>query len=313
MISSAALAAPPRTSPTPPAPAGAAKRDEAVEPYRVGPGDVLKVDVAGRTDLTGAFAVSPEGNLQLPVLGTVPAENRTLAELTSDLSRRISLFDRSNPQVTISVQEYKSRKVFVLGAVVLPGIYAFSEMPSVWDAIAEAGGPVEDGDLSAVELIPGDQAGGRTATTVDVASAIREGRSETLPKLRPGDTVRVPRGRTASTISVFGAVLHPGPLPVDQAPDLLSAVMKSGGPAVDAQMGRVVIVRTTGTRVLRMHVNLQDYLTRAEDTGNPPLEPGDMIYVDRLSTRKLNFFTLLGTTSSLIGLAASLVALSRTR
>ncbi len=312
LVSAAGAGAQPRTggstAPSRP-PAG---QEEGAEPYRIGSGDVLKVDVAGRTDLSGAFAVSPEGSITIPGLGAVPAENRTIAEITTDLSRRISLFDRSNPQVTVSIQEYKSRKVFVLGAVVLPGIYAFAEMPNIWDAIAEAGGPVEDGDLTAVEVIPGDQSGGRVATTVDVATAIREGRTESLPRLRPGDTVRVPRGRTASTVSVFGAVLKPGPLPVDQVPDLVSAVMKSGGPTADAVMERVVIVRTTGTRVLRLHANLQSYLTHADDTGNPPLEPGDMVYVDRRAPAKMNVFSFLGMATSILGFTASIVALSRT-
>ena len=187
LIAAGASAAQPRSgAAAPPAPGAAAKGEEPSEPYRVGSGDVLKVDVAGRNDLTGAFAVGPEGSITIPLLGSVPAENRTLAEITSDLSRRISLFDRSNPQVTVSVQEYKSRKIFVLGAVVLPGIYAFSELPNVWDAIAEAGGPVEDGDLSAVEVIPGDQAGG--------ARRDHGGRRDRHPRGEGGDAPPAPPG-----------------------------------------------------------------------------------------------------------------------
>src|SRR6267142_3733581 len=151
------------------------------QPYRVGAGDVIRVDVAGRTDVSGSFTVAEDGTVTIPVVGSVRVQGRTAPEVRSDLSRRISLFDRSSPLVTVTVAEYKSRKVFVLGAVLLPGIYAFAEMPTIWDAIAEAGGPLDDANLAAVEMIPGDAADGRRTVTVDVAGAIRESRTETLP------------------------------------------------------------------------------------------------------------------------------------
>lgn len=301
----AMLAATPATAQAP-APGGA---QEGVEEYRVGEGDVLRVDVNGRNDLTGNFTVSPAGSIQIPIIGAVQVTGRTTAEIRSDLARRISLFDRTSPQVTVGIAEYKSKKIFVLGAVLLPGIYAFADMPNAWEAIAEAGGPVEDADLGKVEVIPGDSSGGRKTESVDVATAIRESRADLLPKLRPGDTVRVPRGVSSTTVLLMGAVLRPGPQPVDQARDLVSAIARAGGPSNDAKLSRIEIIRANGAGKTKMRVNLQSYFSSADVTGNPQLESGDTIFIPR--SGGTNPLVVVGGVSAIVGLVSSILALSR--
>ena len=283
------------------------------EPYRVGAGDVIRLDVAGRTDISGTYTVAEDGTLTIPVVGSVRVLTRTASEIRSDLSRRISLFDRSSPVVTVTVAEYKSRKIFVLGAVLLPGIYAFAELPTVWDAIAEAGGPLDDANLNGVELIPGDTAGGRKTQVVDVGSAIRESRTESLPRLRPGDTVRVPRGQNASSVLLTGAITRPGPLPYDQAPDLVTAVIRSGGPTLDAKLDQVQVIRQSGARVLRIKVNLDGYFEKGDVAGNPKLEPGDTVFLPREAPGRSNALAYIGAATAVIGLISSIVILSDRR
>ncbi|MGE5178120.1 MAG: polysaccharide biosynthesis/export family protein [Bacteroidota bacterium] len=280
------------------------------EPYRVGKGDVIRVDVAGRTDLGGAFTVADDGTVTIPTVGNIRVQGRTANEIRSDLSRRISLFDRSSPNVIVTVAEFKSRKIFVLGAVLLPGIYAFQEMPNAWDAIAEAGGPLDDANLNAVELIPGDTEGGRKTEVLDIASAIRESRTETLPKLRAGDTVRVPRGQNATSVLLTGAVARPGPLPYDQAPDLVTAVVRSGGVAPDANQDEVQVIRTSGARTMRIRVNLNKYFERGDMSSNPKLEPGDTVFIPRKDSTSI--WSRVAQMSSVISLVTSLIAISRT-
>jgi protein involved in polysaccharide export with SLBB domain len=266
--------------------------------------------VAGRTDVSGSFTVAEDGTVTLPIVGNVRVQGRSAPEIRSDLSRRVSLFDRSSPLVTVTVAEYKSRKIFVLGAVLLPGIYAFADMPTMWDAIAEAGGPLDDANLSSVEMIPADASGGRHTQTIDVAAAIRESRTDMLPRLRPGDTVRVPRGQNSSSVLIMGAITRPGPLPYDQAPDLVTAVVRSGGPTTDAKLDEVQVLRQTGTRVMRLRVNLDRYFEKGDLAGNPRLEPGDTVFLPRESGRRSNAMTYLGAATAVIGLVSSIVILA---
>jgi protein involved in polysaccharide export with SLBB domain len=291
------------------APAAFSQTSTTSPTYRVNVGDVLQVEVAGRSDISGQFTVSRDGEVKLPLVGSVPAAGRTIGELGADISRRISLISRDIRQVSVSVLQAYIPKIFVLGAVLLPGPYSFAQPPTVWEAIAEAGGPAEDANLSAVEIISEAQV---APTIVDVA-AVPSDKVGSLPRLRPGDTVRVPRGTGApgsqeGLIYVFGAVGSQGPQPLKDAPDLVRAIINSN-PSADANLKAVQIVRRNGPRVLSMKVNVNDYLGRAIVGGNPELRSGDTVYLSRKpGSAFVRVFSVVG---SLLGVAASIVVLTQ--
>ena len=279
--------------------------------YRIGSGDLLKIEVVGRPDMTGNQTVSLDGMINLSGIGPVKAVERTTAELAIDLSRRISLIQREIPQVIVTLVESRSRKVFVLGSVLIPGSYPMAENSSIWDAIAEAGGPTEDANLSAVEVIPGT-GGGTASATVDIAAAIREGRLDKIQRLKPGDTVRVPRGAGATgglgeIVYLFGAVAQQGPRPVEPG-GLVQTIIKST-PTADADYEKVEIVRTVGKTSMRMRINVHDYLTKASPTGNPALQSGDTVFIPR-KEKGFNPLSTLSIFGTLLALTTSVVALS---
>jgi len=281
------------------------------EKYRIGAGDLLRIEVVGRPDLTGNQAVGTDGTITLPGIGPVKAIDRTTAELAIDLSRRISLTQRVIPEVNVTLVESRSRKVFVLGSVLIPGSYPLAENASIWDAIAEAGGPTEDANLSAVEVIPGSSTAGETGMTVDIAAAIREGRLDKIQRLKPGDTVRVPRSGGVAGIGdiiyIFGAVAQQGPRPVEPG-GLVPTIIKST-PGADANYSKVEIVRTVGAKAMRMRINVEDYLTKAEGIGNPMLQSGDTVYIPH-KERGFNPLVVLTVLGTVLGLTASIVALT---
>jgi len=283
--------------------------------YRIGAGDLLNVEVVGRRDLSAQYTVGQDGVLFMPLTGGVPAQGKTAAELGAELARRLSLYDRDINQVNVSVAEFRSQKIFVLGAVLRPGKYSFAELPTVWDAIGEAGGPTEDAQLSAVEVIPSEGTSGRTTQVVDVAAAIREGRVASMERLRPGDTVRVPRGGgvglspTSNAVYLFGAIARQGPVSMDKPTDLMSAIIQSGGPTPDADLSDVQIVRQNSGRTVHLKVNLNHYLDKATPAGNPPLVAGDTVYLRRQQSR--GFFATLRTFSPLLALASTVLVFVR--
>ena len=283
--------------------------------YRIGAGDVLNVEVVGRRDLSAQYTVGQDGVLFMPLTGGVASEGKTANELAAELARRLSLYDRDITQVNVSVSEFRSQKIFVLGAVIKPGKYSFAQLPTVWDAISEAGGPTEDAQLAAVEVIPNDQTSGRASQIIDVASAIREGRVQQLERLKPGDTVRVPKGvpgstgTTGTSVFMFGAVARPGPLAIDKQIDLMAALAQSGGATPDANLKAVRVVRRNGTRVLRLKVNLNDYIERANTTGNPMLLAGDTVIVPRQGSG--GFMTAVKILSPILALASTVILIVR--
>ncbi|HXL15743.1 MAG TPA: polysaccharide biosynthesis/export family protein, partial [Methylomirabilota bacterium] len=284
--------------------------------YRIGAGDLLNIEVVGRKDLSGQYSVGQDGVLFMPLTGGVPAEGKTAPELSAELARRLSLYDRDITQVNVSVAEFRSRKVFVLGAVLHPGKFSFAQLPTVWDAITEAGGPAEDANLSAVEIIPSEQTSGRATQIVDLASAIREGRVRNLERLKPGDTVNVPKGMTGSTpgatgnsVFMFGAITRPGPIPLAEKLDLMGAIAQSGGPTADANLKAVQIVRRNGPRVVHMKVNLNEYIDKANRSGNPVLMAGDTVMLPRQGSG--GFMSAVRILSPILAIASTVVILVR--
>ena len=278
--------------------------------YKIGVGDLLKIEVVGRPDLSGQMEVGIDGRITLPVVGAVKASDRTTTELSNDLSRRISLVQRVSPEVIVSVLEYRSRKVFVLGSVLIPGTYSIgSTSMSVWDAIAEAGGPTEDANLSAVEVIPGDTSPGHELRTVDVATAIREGKLDEMEPVHPGDTVRIPRGGAGAAggvgnvVYIFGAVGSQGAHPIDPGMGLVQALIRST-PTADANYSKIEIVRNAGPRIMRMQIDLKQYLGHASPTGNPVLQPGDTIFIPHQGRgiAGVGWLGLLGVMGTVLGL-----------
>jgi polysaccharide export outer membrane protein len=105
--------------------------------YRLAPGDKVSVQVFAQPELSGQFDVNADGNVSLPLIGSVPARNRSVAEMTEDLRGRLDRFV-VNPRFTFDVVTY--RPIFVLGQVSRPGSFPFAAGMTVQQAIALAGG-----------------------------------------------------------------------------------------------------------------------------------------------------------------------------
>src|SRR6266700_1370454 len=101
-----------------PAPAGAEDPS-----YRIGAQDVLRVDVWREDQLTRTVPVRPDGKITLPLLNDVQAVGLTPMELASAISEQLKKYI-NNPQVTVSVAEINSRRIYVTGEVTKPGTYA---------------------------------------------------------------------------------------------------------------------------------------------------------------------------------------------
>ncbi len=99
-------------------------REATAADYEIGAGDVLKIGVLGQADMTGSFTVDAEGMLSFPILGKVKASELTPPELERKLTTLLSDGYLKRPQVTVTVGEYGSQKVFVTGEVQRPGQYA---------------------------------------------------------------------------------------------------------------------------------------------------------------------------------------------
>jgi len=104
--------------------------------YRVGPLDVLDVEVFSVPDLTKSVRVSVGGEFTMPLVGTIPAAGKTAGEIEKEIATRLKDGFMENPQVTVFVKEYMSQRVTVEGAVREPGIFSLTGRTSLLQIIA---------------------------------------------------------------------------------------------------------------------------------------------------------------------------------
>ena len=129
----------------------------AAGPYRLGPGDQLRIMTYGDDQLTGDFAVGDGGTIALPLLGAVPAAGRTLVQLETEIAQALSAAGLyRNPSVIAEVTQY--RPIFVLGEVNRPGEYPWQPGMTAVSAVAVAGGftyRAVEGYVSVVRVLGG--------------------------------------------------------------------------------------------------------------------------------------------------------------
>ncbi len=109
-----------------------------VTDYRLGSGDALRVIVFGEEQLSGEFRVDGSGKVAMPLIGEVPAKDRTTRELETDISKRLSQGYVRDAKVSVEVLNH--RPFFILGEVRNPGQYQYVNGMTALSAVAMAGG-----------------------------------------------------------------------------------------------------------------------------------------------------------------------------
>ncbi|HEU0198992.1 MAG TPA: polysaccharide biosynthesis/export family protein [Burkholderiaceae bacterium] len=142
------------------------RRSEDGYRYRVGPGDVLRIIVFNQPELTNPTGtanelsgrvVNSDGTFFFPFAGKVVASGRTVQEIRENLQRALDPFLK-NPQIEVSVLQYRSQRVFVAGEVAKPGPQVITDVPvRITDAIGVAGGPLPTADLTEVSVTRNDK------------------------------------------------------------------------------------------------------------------------------------------------------------
>jgi polysaccharide biosynthesis/export protein len=168
--------------------------------YRIGPLDILEISVFGVPELSGTIEVGENGNVQLPLVGETPAAGKTAEELQKDLTSKLATEYLQNPQVRVTVKEFKSRTVILTGDINSPGVYPLKGQTTLLQLVATAGGFKESSD-STVLVLRKASGGKRLAAKFDV-DQIAQGRAQD-PVLQSGDTIVAGRSAIKSTYQLF--------------------------------------------------------------------------------------------------------------
>ena len=158
--------------------------------YLIGPGDLLSVDVWKEKDLSKEISVRLDGKISLPLVNDVQAAGLTSTELRNQLSEKYKEFV-DVPEVSVTVLESRSKRIYLLGKVVKPGEYLIQKNMTVVQAISLAGGLAEWADSSDVKLIRKIKGTEKTFRVDYDAIVSGEDLSQNV-LLQPDDTIFVP-------------------------------------------------------------------------------------------------------------------------
>ncbi|MBI4508433.1 MAG: polysaccharide biosynthesis/export family protein [Deltaproteobacteria bacterium] len=174
--------------------------DKATSPYPVslrpgttdaslGQGDLFEVRVFDEPDLAGVYQVGTDGAISFPLIGRVVVEGKLPSDVEQEIKARLADGFLKNPQVSVLVKEYRSKKVSVFGQVRNPGTFPFTEHMSVIEAITRAGGFTSMAKKNSVRVTR--LVDGKTTKTTVAVEDIGQGKAPNY-QLWPGDVVFVP-------------------------------------------------------------------------------------------------------------------------
>ena len=159
-------------------------------PYKIQVGDVLDVQFFKTVELNQTRTVGPDGEIYLPIVGRVSVVNRTVDDVTEELTQGYRK-EMINPQITVSVQQYGGLQVYVSGEVNRPGIQDYRGGLTLVQAISNAGGFNRRARRQEVLLIRPGPENEPVGTIIDVKEILRKGQVSNDIPLAPLDIVYV--------------------------------------------------------------------------------------------------------------------------
>jgi polysaccharide export outer membrane protein len=159
--------------------------------YRVGFGDVLKVNVWKHEELSQQVTVRPDGKFSLNLMGDVDADGRTVDEIGADIFKRSAKYFQDNPPVSVQVAEVRSYKIYVLGEVQRGGEFSPNHQVTVLQGLSMAGGFTRFANGSRIVIVRKDSHGDRRIP-FDYDAVVQDGQIVENLVLQSGDTVIVP-------------------------------------------------------------------------------------------------------------------------
>jgi polysaccharide export outer membrane protein len=251
----------------------------AVDDYIVGANDVLNITVFDQPQLTGKYIVQADGTFTFPLLGRLKAGGLSMQALENELrDRLIKGGFLKQPQVGVSVDQYRSQQIFVMGEVRQPGSLQFTGTMSIIEALARAGSTTERAGTEAVILrsvtggTPPDAAAiARAAQTAKDPNIIRinlqnlQGALSQNIELHAGDTIFVPR---AESVFVSGQVRTAGEYVIRKDMTVRQVLTLAGGVTERGSTRRIQIIRNVNGTDTTVAATLQD-----------AVRPGDTIVV----------------------------------
>ena len=251
--------------------------------FRLGPGDVIEIEVLGDAISSAEARVGPDGRIYYSILPGTMVWGLTLSDTKGVLEESLAQNLRVKPELAVSLKAANSPRVWLLGNIDRPGVYTLSTPTTILDLLSTAGGVSaranDLGDLGRSFVMRGGN-----VLDVNFFRLVRQGDLSQNIYLQPGDYIYV-GSAFSKEIYILGAVATPSAMQWSEDLSLLAAVARSGGPAPYAHMSEVLLIRGSLSSPRVATVNFHDI--RKGKALDVRLEAGDIIYVPFSAFRKV--------------------------
>lgn len=244
--------------------------------YRIGPGDLVALQVFEEPSLNVERQVDAEGSIALPLVGDLRIAGLSQAEAQALVKAELERTYLQRATVTLEIREYRSRQVSVLGAVHAPGNQFMSGDLRLFQAITAAGGLSEEHGKT-IRVLRRAGNGLFDQLEVPIEDLLTAADPIVNIPLQPNDVVNVLSAREV-TVYFLGEVAQAGAVTLStRSPvTLLTAIARAGG-LTDRASNRIVVKRRQGDSPLEIEVHYQRLLSGQEP--DIDLQEGDLIVV----------------------------------
>lgn len=240
--------------------------------YSIGPGDLLDVKVYEAADLSGQVRVSSSGVVTYPLLGEVELGSLTVREAETKLQELIGAKYVKDPHITVFVQEYRSKKVAVVGEVKNPGTLELLGNGRILDALAEAGGLSHN----AGTLVYLTRQGEEGQIEIDLNQLLIKGDAQLNLPVSMGDTLFVPE---AGVFYVNGAVRRTGSFSLKKQVTVSQGIQIAGGFETGARASDIKLLRFKDGQ--RQIVEIDYKAIERGEQKDIALQDQDVLYVSK--------------------------------
>lgn len=289
------------------------------DPYLLGPGDTIQINVFEEEQFSGENArqrILADGSITLPLVGAISVAGLTLEEASQVITQELSSLIK-RPIVNVRLVNARPVRVTIVGEVQRPGTYAVSPeeagsvvqgqvlgartvgAPSLTDVISLAGGITETAQIRNIEVIRQQRGNDTKTINIDLWQLLQSGGGKGDITLRPGDRIVVPRSETVTaseatqlaestfapdsiTVNVVGEVERPGRVEVEANTPLNQALLAAGGFNQErANKSDVTLIRLNNDGTVTEREIPINFKEGIDQENNPILRDEDIIFVER--------------------------------
>ena len=258
--------------------------------YVLGPEDQITIRVLDAEEIDSKpVRIDSGGFIRLPLVGNIRAGGLTLDQLEAELVRQLKKFVKE-PQVAVSVTEFRSQPVSVIGSVKNPGVHQVQGRKTLLEVLSLAGGidaeaghsikitrRKEYGPIPLKTAAP-DSTGAYTVADIDLSSILEARNPQENIEVKPYDVITIPRGQL---VYVMGQVRRPGGFVLRQRESLsaLQALSMAEGldRAASPQNARILRTVADSQQRTEIYVDLRKILMGK--SGDVPLMPNDVLFI----------------------------------